>query len=164
MCRRPAPWTVATATPALAMHMTSYCRWQGIELHPAMVGFLCFVWMLVPLGMAQSARRGELYDLQGQISFYRSYHSDPINSAIHFICIPLILWSTIGLFAASAPFLGAGSVPAFDFSLREPCSPAFYTVSTSCSPVSANTMGCLRSASPTLRVILLFYGWTSIYR
>ena len=37
-----------------------------------------------------------------QLTFYASYHSHPINIAIHMICIPIILWSTL-LFLAHIP-------------------------------------------------------------
>ena len=34
---------------------------------------------------------------------YGLYHQDPINKAIHWICVPLIVWSVLGmLWAASA--------------------------------------------------------------
>lgn len=43
-----------------------------------------------------------------QLTFYASYHSHPINVAIHMICIPIILWSFL-LYLAHIP-LGSGTV------------------------------------------------------
>ena len=85
-------------------------------LPTAMQAYLVAVWAVIPLGMAQSARRGELFDLKGQLAFYKSYHADPINSAIHIVCIPLILWTALGLYAATAPFL-PGAPAWLDWSL-----------------------------------------------
>jgi len=35
---------------------------------------------------------------------YGRYHQNPVNKAIHWICVPLIVWSVLGmLWAASAP-------------------------------------------------------------
>ncbi|KAJ9117230.1 hypothetical protein QFC20_000375 [Naganishia adeliensis] len=42
------------------------------------------------------------------LTFYASYHSHPINIAIHMICIPIILWSFL-LLLAHIP-LGSGAV------------------------------------------------------
>ncbi|GHJ88648.1 hypothetical protein NliqN6_5050 [Naganishia liquefaciens] len=41
-------------------------------------------------------------NVKKQLTFYASYHSHPINIAIHMICIPIILWSTL-LFLAHIP-------------------------------------------------------------
>ena len=87
------------------------------ELHPAMVGYLMLVWTVLPIGMQQSKLRGELFDLEGQISFYRSYHTDRINCAIHAVCIPTILWTAMGLYSASAPFFGPGTPGQLDWSI-----------------------------------------------
>ena len=70
----------------------------------------------IPLGMEQSKRRGELYDLKESLAFYKSYHSNPVNEAIHLVCIPGILWSSIGLFSYTAPMFGEGSATALDWS------------------------------------------------
>lgn len=36
---------------------------------------------------------GLTLDLPAQLAFYGSYHTHPINQAIHFVCVPAILWS-----------------------------------------------------------------------
>jgi hypothetical protein len=72
--------------------------------------------ILIPLGMEQSRRRGELYDLKEGLAFYKAYHSNPINEAIHLVCIPGILWSTIGLYSYSSPMFGPGTPSALDWS------------------------------------------------
>jgi hypothetical protein len=72
--------------------------------------------VLIPLGMEQSRRRGDLYDLKESLSFYKAYHSHPINEAIHLVCIPTILWSSIGLFTYTTPMFGEGTSTALDWS------------------------------------------------
>ena len=79
-------------------------------------GYLLIIGVLIPLGMEQSKRRGELYDLKEGLAFYKSYHSNPINLAIHLICIPGILWSSIGLFSYSSPMFGPGTSPSLNWS------------------------------------------------
>lgn len=73
--------------------------------HGILKYYLILLWLTIPIGMQQSKQRGELYDLQGQMVFYKSYHSDPINVAIHALCIPIILWTALGLCAMTAPIL-----------------------------------------------------------
>lgn len=34
---------------------------------------------------------------------YGGYHRDPVNKAIHWVCVPLIVWSLMGLLWAAAP-------------------------------------------------------------
>ncbi|HEX4523242.1 MAG TPA: Mpo1-like protein [Casimicrobiaceae bacterium] len=34
---------------------------------------------------------------------YGLYHRDPVNKAIHWICVPLILWSVLGMLWAVSP-------------------------------------------------------------
>lgn len=81
---------------------------ESFSPHVAFQAYLVLVWLVIPIGMSQSASRGELFDLKGQITFYKSYHTDPINVAIHAVCIPMILWTAIGLFGGAAPiFIGA---------------------------------------------------------
>ncbi|ORY25194.1 hypothetical protein BCR39DRAFT_545034 [Naematelia encephala] len=41
--------------------------------------------------------KSNLLDIENELSFYGSYHSTFGNKLIHFICIPLISWSTLGL-------------------------------------------------------------------
>ena len=66
--------------------------------------------------MEQSRRRGELYDLKEGLAFYKSYHSETINVAIHLVCIPGILWSSLGLFSYTAPIFGEGTATPLDWS------------------------------------------------
>ncbi|KAH9999366.1 hypothetical protein BJV77DRAFT_1142607 [Russula vinacea] len=35
----------------------------------------------------------DLFDIRKQLAFYGSYHSNPINIAIHILFVPLIMWS-----------------------------------------------------------------------
>ncbi len=72
--------------------------------------------ILIPLGMEQSRSRRELYDLKESLSFYKAYHSNPINEAIHLVCIPTILWSTIGLYSFTTPVFGQGTSTPLDWS------------------------------------------------
>ena len=58
--------------------------------------YLSLAWCVISYGMQQSANRDELWDLTGQLAFYKSYHSDPVNVAIHAIFVPIILWTAIG--------------------------------------------------------------------
>eukprot|EP01097_Dermamoeba_algensis_P008502 TRINITY_DN5699_c0_g1_i1.p1 TRINITY_DN5699_c0_g1~~TRINITY_DN5699_c0_g1_i1.p1 ORF type:complete len:211 (-),score=46.52 TRINITY_DN5699_c0_g1_i1:107-739(-) len=39
------------------------------------------------------------FDLPSQISYYAAYHDNKINKAIHFIGVPLLLWSALVLLA-----------------------------------------------------------------
>jgi uncharacterized membrane protein YGL010W len=84
--------------------------------HDFLKYYLCLLWLTIPIGMQQSKRRGELYDMKGQMVFYKSYHSDTINVAIHALCIPLILWTALGLCAMTAPMF-AGAPAWMDWSL-----------------------------------------------
>ena len=34
---------------------------------------------------------------------YGRYHQDPVNKAIHWICVPLIVWSVLGIVWAASP-------------------------------------------------------------
>jgi len=72
--------------------------------------------VLIPLGMEQSRRRNELYNLVDSVSFYKAYHSNAINEAIHLCCIPTILWSAIGILSFSSPVFGAGGAATLDWS------------------------------------------------
>jgi uncharacterized membrane protein YGL010W len=42
-------------------------------------------------------RVDELFERYGQ------YHRDPLNKAIHWVCVPLILWSVLGILWAFSP-------------------------------------------------------------
>ncbi|KAI0254351.1 DUF962-domain-containing protein [Lactifluus subvellereus] len=35
----------------------------------------------------------DLFNVRKQLAFYGAYHSNPINVAIHIVCVPLIMWS-----------------------------------------------------------------------
>lgn len=77
-------------------------------VNDALKYYLCLLWLAIPIGMQQSKQRGELFDLKGQMVFYKSYHSDPINVAIHALCIPIILWTALGLCAVTEPIIPGG--------------------------------------------------------
>jgi Protein of unknown function (DUF962) len=56
-----------------------------------------------------------MLDYKQSLTFYTSYHSNPINQLIHFIFVPVIFWSTLVLLCylpaptrqlAALPFLG----------------------------------------------------------
>jgi uncharacterized membrane protein YGL010W len=34
---------------------------------------------------------------------YGLYHQDPVNKAIHWVCVPLIVWSVLGMLWAASP-------------------------------------------------------------
>ena len=36
--------------------------------------------------------------MNNNIEFYKSYHNNPINKAIHFVCIPMIVTSIMMFF------------------------------------------------------------------
>lgn len=44
-------------------------------------------------------------DLLDQLTFYGSYHRDPVNKAIHLVCVPGIAWSALVWFAACGPLV-----------------------------------------------------------
>jgi len=35
----------------------------------------------------------KLFDVKTQLKFYGAYHANPINVAVHVICVPIILWT-----------------------------------------------------------------------
>ncbi|KAF0746414.1 hypothetical protein DYB26_009687 [Aphanomyces astaci] len=45
------------------------------------------------------------FDLEKQVTFYMSYHSDPTNKTLHLLCIWPILLSAIFLLCTTAPFV-----------------------------------------------------------
>ncbi|WWC58544.1 uncharacterized protein I303_101087 [Kwoniella dejecticola CBS 10117] len=45
------------------------------------------------------------FDVEEELAFYSSYHANKINQAIHFVCIPQILWSWL-LIIAHLPIPG----------------------------------------------------------
>lgn len=46
---------------------------------------------------------GLSFNLRDQLVFYGSYHSHPINKAIHFFFVPSIVWATLVWLAAAGP-------------------------------------------------------------
>ncbi|CCA72830.1 hypothetical protein PIIN_06766 [Serendipita indica DSM 11827] len=36
-----------------------------------------------------------IFNVKDQLAFYGSYHSNKVNVAIHIVCVPLIVWSTL---------------------------------------------------------------------
>ena len=54
------------------------------------------------------------FNLSDQLAFYASYHSNPINQLIHFIFVPLLLWTAAIWLAYTPPFW------AFDLSVLLP--------------------------------------------
>ncbi|KAK6905629.1 endoplasmic reticulum protein [Kwoniella mangroviensis CBS 10435] len=47
-------------------------------------------------------------DVEEELAFYSSYHSNKVNQIIHFMCIPLILWSWL-LIASHLPIPGTSA-------------------------------------------------------
>jgi uncharacterized membrane protein YGL010W len=43
---------------------------------------------------------------------YGLYHQDPINKAIHWICVPLIVWSVLGMVWAASPLAACAAIAA----------------------------------------------------
>ncbi|KZP24617.1 DUF962-domain-containing protein [Athelia psychrophila] len=43
-----------------------------------------------------------LFDIRKQFTFYGAYHTNPVNVAIHIVCVPLIIWS-LQVFSTSWP-------------------------------------------------------------
>jgi len=63
----------------------------------AMASFLAS--QAVAAGMHYVVISGLKYDFKDQLAFYGTYHQDPVNQAIHFVFIPIILWTAMLLFA-----------------------------------------------------------------
>jgi uncharacterized membrane protein YGL010W len=107
LCPMPAPvcGALGIAPASCGAVLTLELDESSGDVHDVIKGYLFLLWLVIPLGMQQSAHRGELFDLPGQMTFYKSYHSDPINVAIHAVCIPLILWTAIGLCSVTGPMI-----------------------------------------------------------
>ena len=43
---------------------------------------------------------------------YGLYHRDPVNKAIHWLCVPLILWSVLGMLWAVSPVAACVAIAA----------------------------------------------------
>jgi len=43
---------------------------------------------------------------------YGLYHQDPIDKAIHWICVPLIVWSVLGMVWAASPLAACAAIAA----------------------------------------------------
>jgi uncharacterized membrane protein YGL010W len=61
---------------------------------------------------------GDAFDLKKQLGFYGAYHSKPWNQLVHFVFVPLILWS-LSVWLAYIP-----TAAALDFSTHLPDLPA----------------------------------------
>lgn len=71
----------------------------GFQIYLAIVGVLFHVALL------QSLLRGDFFQFEKQVAFYKSYHSEKVNVAIHFACIWPILWSYLVFFGQSEAWL-----------------------------------------------------------
>lgn len=63
------------------------------------------------------ARADALFDRYG------THHRNPVNKAVHWICVPLIVWSIAGLLWSATPiaaYVGIGAALAFYFWLSVP--------------------------------------------
>lgn len=61
-----------------------------------------------------------LFDLKGHLVFYRSYHFNHVNVAIHLACIPVILLSVIAFLSpvevtSYLPYINLGSIFAWSY-------------------------------------------------
>ena len=56
------------------------------------------MWLYLPRGHAKQGEAGELRTAQQWFDAYGVSHQNPVNKAIHWICVPVIVFSTIGLF------------------------------------------------------------------
>jgi uncharacterized membrane protein YGL010W len=43
---------------------------------------------------------------------YGRYHQDPVNKAIHWVCVPLIVWSVLGMLWALSPLAACAAIAA----------------------------------------------------
>ena len=41
---------------------------------------------------------------------YAEYHRNPTNKAIHWVCVPLIVWSLLGMLWAASPFAAYAAI------------------------------------------------------
>jgi uncharacterized membrane protein YGL010W len=46
---------------------------------------------------------------------YAEYHRNPVNKAIHWVCVPLIVWSLLGMLWAASPIVAYVAVAAAMF-------------------------------------------------
>ena len=53
-----------------------------------------------------TGKKPSMFDLEGQLVFYASYHNHPVNVGIHILCIWNILWTLI-VFLQNTPDLVA---------------------------------------------------------
>ena len=78
----------------------------GFQVYASIV-IVCFF-----LAFVQSGIRGDLLDLDANLAFYKSYHSDPVNIFIHACCIWPILWTSLYIFSFTFPICVLPSVVA----------------------------------------------------
>ncbi|KAI9574494.1 hypothetical protein HD554DRAFT_43369 [Boletus coccyginus] len=71
-----------------------------------------------------------LFDIRKQLTFYGSYHSHPVNVAIHIVCVPALLWSALvlGTRIPSPPFLPSVHYVFNNYLVFEMNTPALVTV------------------------------------
>jgi len=43
---------------------------------------------------------------------YGRYHQHPVNKAIHWICVPLVVWSVLGMLSAASPLAAVAVIAA----------------------------------------------------
>ena len=69
-----------------------------------------------PIGSAQSVALREIDRL---LAKYAESHRDPVNERIYFVCVPVIVFTLLGLFWALHPFVAvAASVAALGYYVR----------------------------------------------
>ncbi|MEP6997761.1 MAG: Mpo1-like protein [Betaproteobacteria bacterium] len=43
---------------------------------------------------------------------YAQFHRDPVNKAMHWVCVPLIVWSVLGMLWAASPIAACAAIAA----------------------------------------------------
>ena len=62
---------------------------------------------------------------------YGQYHRDPVNKAIHWVCVPLIVWSVLGIIWAASPtaaFIAIAAATLFYLFLSVPLAPGMLAI------------------------------------
>lgn len=53
----------------------------------------CLTHFNVPrISQLLTTNMSSLFDIRKQFTFYGAYHTNPVNVAIHIVCVPLIIW------------------------------------------------------------------------
>ncbi|KDQ64926.1 hypothetical protein JAAARDRAFT_146176 [Jaapia argillacea MUCL 33604] len=58
----------------------------------------------------------KLFDVEHQLAFYGAYHHNPVNVAIHMVCVPILLWS-FSVMASTIPV--PASFPVLNYTINQ---------------------------------------------